>query len=87
MRNTVLTLSLSLVAPVHLVIIDHPLPPDLASAHPSPPSFEAMHDVDPVFRAFSRSEKIKDVLVSLGYQRPLPVQSMYIFKVGIPTVV
>ena len=46
-----------------------------------------MHDVDPVFRAFSRSEKIKDVLRSLGYQRPLPVQSMYIFKVGISAFV
>jgi len=40
----------------------------------------AMHDIDPVFRAFSRSGKIQDLLKSLGYVRPLPVQSMYIFK-------
>eukprot|EP00877_Chromochloris_zofingiensis_P007458 jgi/Chrzof1/2966/Cz12g06100.t1 len=40
----------------------------------------AMHDIDPVFRAFSRSPKISAILKSLGYRRPLPVQSMYIFK-------
>ncbi|GAX77540.1 hypothetical protein CEUSTIGMA_g4984.t1 [Chlamydomonas eustigma] len=40
----------------------------------------SMHDMDPVFRAFSRSGKILDLVKSLGYVRPLPVQSMYIFK-------
>ena len=41
-----------------------------------------MHDVDPVFRAFSRSDKMAQLLRSLRYKRPLPVQSMYIFKVS-----
>jgi len=40
----------------------------------------AMHDLDPVFRAFTRSPPVSAVLRSLGYRRPLPVQSMYIFK-------
>jgi phytanoyl-CoA hydroxylase len=40
----------------------------------------AMHDLDPVFRAFTRSQPVSAVLRSLGFQRPLPVQSMYIFK-------
>lgn len=40
----------------------------------------ALHDLDPVFREFSRSQAVANVLRSLGYQRPLPVQSMYIFK-------
>jgi len=40
----------------------------------------ALHDLDPAFRTFSRSEKVADLLKSLGYKRPLPVQSMYIFK-------
>lgn len=40
----------------------------------------ALHDLDPVFRRFSRSERVANVLRSLGYKRPLPMQSMYIFK-------
>ncbi|KAG2434181.1 hypothetical protein HXX76_007907 [Chlamydomonas incerta] len=40
----------------------------------------ALHDLDPVFRQFSRSAAVCNVLRSLGYARPLPVQSMYIFK-------
>mmetsp|Transcript_22856 Transcript_22856/g.40415 ORF Transcript_22856/g.40415 Transcript_22856/m.40415 type:complete len:343 (-) Transcript_22856:302-1330(-) len=40
----------------------------------------ALHDLDPVFRTFSRSPRVSNVLRSLGYRRPLPVQSMYIFK-------
>jgi len=40
----------------------------------------ALHDVDPVFRAFSRAPRVAQLLRSLGYARPLPVQSMYIFK-------
>ena len=41
----------------------------------------AVHDLDPDFRSFSRSEKVAAVLQSLNIKRPLPVQSMYIFKV------
>eukprot|EP01025_Chloroclados_australasicus_P035264 TRINITY_DN3595_c0_g1_i4.p1 TRINITY_DN3595_c0_g1~~TRINITY_DN3595_c0_g1_i4.p1 ORF type:complete len:334 (-),score=26.60 TRINITY_DN3595_c0_g1_i4:152-1153(-) len=40
----------------------------------------ALHDLHPIFKEFSRSNKISDILQSLGYQRPIPVQSMYIFK-------
>lgn len=40
----------------------------------------AMHDLDPVFRKFSRSEKVAAIAESLGYKRPAPIQSMYIFK-------
>ena len=49
-----------------------------------PPSPAAMHELDPTFRAYSRSERVAAILRSLGYRRPLPVQSMYIFKVGAP---
>lgn len=42
----------------------------------------ALHDLDPEFRSFSRSEKVAAILESLHIKRPLPVQSMYIFKVG-----
>jgi hypothetical protein len=45
-----------------------------------PHSPAALHDLDPVFREFSRNERVAGVLRSLGYKRPLPVQSMYIFK-------
>ena len=40
----------------------------------------ALHDLDPAFRKFSRSDKMKALLDSLGYREPTPVQSMYIFK-------
>jgi phytanoyl-CoA hydroxylase len=40
----------------------------------------ALHDVDPVFRPFSRSEGVAAVLRDLGYERPIPMQSQYIFK-------
>ena len=40
----------------------------------------ALHDLDPTFRAFSRSAKVAAVCRSLGFARPTPVQSMYIFK-------
>ncbi|CAL5226868.1 g9740 [Coccomyxa viridis] len=40
----------------------------------------ALHDLDPEFCSFSRSEKVAAVLQSLNIRRPLPVQSMYIFK-------
>lgn len=40
----------------------------------------ALHDLDPTFRAFSRSPKVCQLVRDLGYRRPLPMQSMYIFK-------
>lgn len=40
----------------------------------------ALHDLDPVYRSFSRSPKFQSLLRSLGFSRPLPVQSMLIFK-------
>ena len=40
----------------------------------------AMHDLDPVFDAFSRTAKLAAVVDSLGYQDPVLLQSMYIFK-------
>ncbi len=40
----------------------------------------AMHDLDPVFDAFSRTEKLAATVDSLGYQDPVILQSMYIFK-------
>jgi phytanoyl-CoA hydroxylase len=40
----------------------------------------ALHDLDPVFDRFSRSQKLRDLAAALGFERPLLVQSMYIFK-------
>jgi len=40
----------------------------------------ALHDLDPVFDRFSRSRKIKELVLALGIDRPLLLQSMYIFK-------
>lgn len=40
----------------------------------------ALHDLDPVFERFSRTKKLGSLVASLGYLRPLLVQSMYIFK-------
>ena len=40
----------------------------------------ALHDLDPVFERFSRTRAIESLVGSLGYERPLLVQSMYIFK-------
>eukprot|EP00871_Galdieria_phlegrea_P005431 jgi/Galph1/588/GphlegSOOS_G5343.1 len=40
----------------------------------------ALHDLDPVFRSFSRSPSIKDWALRLGWKKPIPVQSMFIFK-------
>lgn len=40
-----------------------------------------MHDIDPIFRKFSRSAKFAELARDLGFQKPIPVQSMYIFKV------
>ncbi len=41
----------------------------------------ALHDLDSVFRKFTRSSKMAQLLVDLGQSKPMPVQSMYIFKV------
>ncbi|HEX8118051.1 MAG TPA: phytanoyl-CoA dioxygenase family protein, partial [Pyrinomonadaceae bacterium] len=40
----------------------------------------ALHDLDPAFESFSRTTALKSLVESLGYARPLLVQSMYIFK-------
>ena len=40
----------------------------------------AMHDLDPVFDRFSRTPELAAVVDSLGYQEPVLLQSMYIFK-------
>jgi len=40
----------------------------------------AMHDLDPVFDSFSRTAKLAAAVDSLGYEDPVILQSMYIFK-------
>lgn len=40
----------------------------------------ALHELDPEFKRFSNSEKLSSLMLSLGYQRPVVIQSMYIFK-------
>ena len=40
----------------------------------------ALHDLDPTFDAFSRQTAIAGAAASVGFARPLLVQSMYIFK-------
>lgn len=40
----------------------------------------ALHDLDSVFDNFSRTPKLAALVASLGFKRPLLVQSMYIFK-------
>ncbi|KAL6189973.1 hypothetical protein ACLB2K_036374 [Fragaria x ananassa] len=40
----------------------------------------ALHELDPVFKKFSYSEKVSGLLSSLAYKRPIPIQSMYLFK-------
>jgi phytanoyl-CoA hydroxylase len=40
----------------------------------------ALHELDPVFTQFSNSPDIAELVYSLGVQKPLLVQSMYIFK-------
>lgn len=41
----------------------------------------ALHELDPMFNTFSCSEKVCGLLQSLGYRKPVIIQSMYIFKV------
>jgi phytanoyl-CoA hydroxylase len=40
----------------------------------------ALHDLDPVFDSFSRTADIAELVWSLGFERPLLLQSMYVFK-------
>jgi len=40
----------------------------------------AMHDLDPVFDSFSRTDILANVVDSLGFDDPVILQSMYIFK-------
>ena len=40
----------------------------------------AMHDLDPVFDAFSRTPELAAVAQSVGFEDPVILQSMYIFK-------
>jgi phytanoyl-CoA hydroxylase len=40
----------------------------------------ALHDLDPVFDEFSRLTEIDDLVTDLGFDKPLLLQSMYIFK-------
>ena len=40
----------------------------------------AMHDLVPEFRDWTRSPQVMEIVRDLGYKRPLPVQSMFIFK-------
>lgn len=40
----------------------------------------ALHDLDPEFERFSRTPDLSSLAASLGFIRPLLVQSMYIFK-------
>jgi phytanoyl-CoA hydroxylase len=40
----------------------------------------ALHDLDPVFDNFSRTANIAELVLSLGFVRPLLLQSMYVFK-------
>ncbi|MFN7927017.1 MAG: phytanoyl-CoA dioxygenase family protein [Blastocatellia bacterium] len=40
----------------------------------------ALHDLDPVFERFSRTSQLQALAADLGYQQPVLLQSMYIFK-------
>jgi len=40
----------------------------------------AMHDLDPVFDAFSRTPALAEVAKRVGFEDPVLLQSMYIFK-------
>src|SRR5205085_8464716 len=40
----------------------------------------ALHDLDPVFDQFSRTTDIEQLVRDLGFDDPLLLQSMYIFK-------
>ena len=40
----------------------------------------ALHDLDPIFHRFSRHAKVRELATALGFDKPLLLQSMYIFK-------
>jgi phytanoyl-CoA hydroxylase len=40
----------------------------------------ALHDLDAVFNRFSRTKELAALVNSLGFTRPLLIQSMYVFK-------
>ncbi|KAL1321259.1 hypothetical protein HN51_065984 [Arachis hypogaea] len=40
----------------------------------------ALHEIEPAFKKFSSSNKVSSLMYSLGYKRPVIMQSMYIFK-------
>ena len=40
----------------------------------------ALHELDPVFGVFSRTAAIRQLVTDLGIEKPLLLQSMYIFK-------
>jgi phytanoyl-CoA hydroxylase len=40
----------------------------------------ALHDLDPVFDRFSRNAKVRELAIAMGFDDPLLLQSMYIFK-------
>tara|TARA_Y100000817_G_scaffold211624_1_gene166162 strand:- start:1652 stop:2485 length:834 start_codon:yes stop_codon:yes gene_type:complete len=40
----------------------------------------ALHDLDPIFSNFVRQKKMADLAKDIGFQNPLLLQSMYIFK-------
>lgn len=40
----------------------------------------ALHDLDPVFDRFSRNAKVRELATAIGFDNPLLLQSMYIFK-------
>jgi phytanoyl-CoA hydroxylase len=40
----------------------------------------AMHDIDPVFDSFSRTPELAEVASRIGFDDPVILQSMYIFK-------
>ena len=40
----------------------------------------ALHDLDPLFDRFSRAAKVRELATALGFDNPLLLQSMYIFK-------
>jgi phytanoyl-CoA hydroxylase len=40
----------------------------------------ALHDLDPAFDRFSRHAKVRELAAALGFDNPLLLQSMYIFK-------
>lgn len=40
----------------------------------------ALHEIEPAFKKFSSSEKTSSLFRSIGYKRPVIMQSMYIFK-------